>query len=199
MEIVIAVVGGLSLLIGGCMGYALRATRAVPGEALYEAWLADFADKGPIQPPEPWEWQYPVASPADDVTERRAVFVWDDELAVWDMERWLPDDDWPLMALAARLVETNRTNGWDRYNNPRAWEEDPDAIPIAISLIHSEASEALEDYREGDREHFGEELADVIIRVLDLAHGVGVDLDAEVERKNEINKGRGYRHGGKRA
>jgi NTP pyrophosphatase (non-canonical NTP hydrolase) len=46
--------------------------------------------------------------------------------------------------------------------------------------------------------NFGEELADTLIRVLDLASGLGIDLDSAVSAKLEKNKHRGYRHGGKR-
>lgn len=103
----------------------------------------------------------------------------------------------PLSYLAERLVVVNRENGWNRYNRSEAWDEEF-TIPTALALIHSEVSEALEDFREGDREHFGEELADVAIRLFDLAYGVGVDLDEEIERKTDKNRKRGYRHGGKK-
>ena len=41
-------------------------------------------------------------------------------------------------------------------------------------------------------------LADVLIRVLDCASGLGLDMDAAVQAKIEKNKTRGFRHGGKR-
>lgn len=83
-------------------------------------------------------------------------------------------------------------------------------IPEKIALIHSEASEALEDYRAANFETgldptladkprgLPTELADVIIRVLDLAGALGIDMQLEVERKMAYNKRRSYRHGGKR-
>lgn len=70
--------------------------------------------------------------------------------------------------------------------------------PRILALIHSEASEALEAFRKDDRENFAEELADVLIRVLDCGGGLGIDLDATVAAKLEKNRSRGYKHGGKR-
>jgi NTP pyrophosphatase (non-canonical NTP hydrolase) len=78
------------------------------------------------------------------------------------------------------------------------WEESIHKIPAFIALIHSEASEALEAFRNDDAEGFEEELADIIIRTLDLGYGLGVDMDALVARKLAANKDRAHRHGGKR-
>jgi NTP pyrophosphatase (non-canonical NTP hydrolase) len=64
-----------------------------------------------------------------------------------------------------------------------------------LALIHSEVSEALEADREGDDELYAEELADIVIRVLDHAESEGIDLEEEVESKMEINRGREHKHG----
>ena len=77
------------------------------------------------------------------------------------------------------------------------WWDNPRPIPETLCLIHSEVSEALEAYRNNDRENFAEELADIVIRVLDAAEGYGIDLESEISKKYEINKVRDYRHGGK--
>ncbi len=99
-----------------------------------------------------------------------------------------------LSRLAEVVREINAANGWD---TPESFDQ-VDAIGTKLALVHSEVSEALEAVRHADFDNFGEELADVLIRVLDLADGLGVDLDTHVERKLQKNRERGYRHGGKR-
>ena len=77
------------------------------------------------------------------------------------------------------------------------WWNDPRPIPELLCLIHSEVSEALEAHRSDDMHNFEEEIADVVIRVFDLCAALEIDLEQAVSRKNEINKKRPYRHGGK--
>ena len=70
-------------------------------------------------------------------------------------------------------------------------------IPAILALVTSEVSEALEAFRTRDRDNFEEELADVVIRVLDLAGGLGIDLDKALQDKLLKNRQRSYRHGNK--
>lgn len=89
-------------------------------------------------------------------------------------------------------------------------------IPEKLMLMVSELGEALEFYR-NDNEGQGidkevifkqeapakpdglwVELADVIIRVLDLAGAYNIDMEKLVKEKHEYNKTRPYRHGGKK-
>lgn len=58
-----------------------------------------------------------------------------------------------------------------------------------LVLIHSEVSEAVEAVRK-DPDHLGEELADVIIRVVELAHTLGITLDSRVVEKMRKNRER---------
>lgn len=93
------------------------------------------------------------------------------------------------------------------------WERPEDQnIPSKLALVHSEVSEALEDYREGNMETtraaplpsskpvgFPSEIADVFIRLFDLCGYLGIDIDGEVRAKMDYNRTREYRHGGKKA
>jgi NTP pyrophosphatase (non-canonical NTP hydrolase) len=113
---------------------------------------------------------------------------------------------------------TSRAKGW--YDGKDAERN----IPEMLALIHSEVSEALEDHRDGNdvtkykdvltgelfdsqategplRKPVGfpSELADIIIRVGDLAGYRGIDLEREVAEKMAFNMTRPHRHGGKRA
>jgi len=96
-------------------------------------------------------------------------------------------------------------------------EGEPDRnVGELLALIHAEVSEAMEDYRkapvpkgvpsfryiDGTKKKpsgFWTEIADVVIRCLDLAEAHGVDLGQVIEAKHEYNKTRSYRHGGKQA
>lgn len=77
------------------------------------------------------------------------------------------------------------------------WWETERPVPELLCLVHSEISEALEAYRFHDSENFAEELADAVIRLMDMAEGLGVDLQAAIIKKHSINQSRPYRHGGK--
>jgi len=77
------------------------------------------------------------------------------------------------------------------------------------ALIHSEVTEAFEEYRnrglvdyeyyreDGKLEGVPSELADIVIRVADACWEYGIDLDKVLEEKMEYNEGRTHMHGGK--
>ena len=67
-----------------------------------------------------------------------------------------------------------------------------------LALIHSEVSEALEEWRkqEYNRDKFVEELADIVIRSLDLAeHILPGEIGHAMRDKMERNALRPFRHG----
>jgi hypothetical protein len=111
-----------------------------------------------------------------------------------------------LHEIGREAHEINASNGWEvfaAHNWPtkEMWETDRlncvRFIGTHIALIHSEVSEAMEGLRALDRQNFDEELADVIIRVASIAHGLGTDLETVIAKKLAKNRTRGLRHGGK--
>lgn len=79
-----------------------------------------------------------------------------------------------------------------------------------LMLVNTELAEAMEEVRFGypvkevryvtaDRkpEGFGIELADALIRILDTAAGLGIDLAEMIRIKHNYNLTRPKRHGGK--
>lgn len=104
--------------------------------------------------------------------------------------------DYGLDALAAILHETARDKGfWDgEYSN--------DKVGNKLALVHSEVTEVLEAIRKSQgSEKVVEEIADIIIRILDLyaamrnEEAVLHSLDEILHKKMEINKGRPTLHG----
>jgi len=116
-----------------------------------------------------------------------------------------------LNEIGREAHEINASNGWDVFK-PSDWpaEMQPVTNPEAandrvkvrflcthMALFHSEVSEATEAIRHRDRENFDEELADIVIRVASVAHGLGIDLEHVISKKLAKNRTRGLHHGGK--
>lgn len=83
-----------------------------------------------------------------------------------------------------------------------------EAILAKLALVHSEVSEATESARvaelemhikDGKPEGMAVELADAVIRIMDLCGALDLDLQGAIETKHEFNATRSHRHGGKLA
>ena len=63
-------------------------------------------------------------------------------------------------------------------------------------LMHSEISEAYEEFRKIERsdELIEEELADAVIRIMDFAEFCEYDLEKAIAKKNTHNRTRPYKH-----
>jgi len=95
--------------------------------------------------------------------------------------------------LASEIHTVACSKGW--------WDEERNNGEL-IALIHSEALEALRHGNPPDDkipEFTGveAELADVIIRCMDMAQPRGWRLEEAIVTKNEMNKTRAYKHGNK--
>jgi NTP pyrophosphatase (non-canonical NTP hydrolase) len=104
--------------------------------------------------------------------------------------------EYGLDALSALLHESARQKGfWDgEYSN--------DKIGNKLALVHSEVTEVLEAIRKSKgSEHIVEEIADIIIRILDVYAAMRNEeeilhsLDEILEKKININKERPRLHG----
>ena len=118
-----------------------------------------------------------------------------------------------LTPMARALHQNAIDHGWWEYH-----PEVPDQSIVfeKLLLINSEIAEVVEDIRktkpyfnksselctisaEGKPEGVAIELADVLIRTLDLMVFLGINPEEVVNLKHNYNKNRSYRHGGKSA
>lgn len=64
----------------------------------------------------------------------------------------------------------------------------------ALALVASEVGEAINECRhEEPTPAFKEELADIVLRVLDIAHWQGINIEEAISQKMLLNQERGSR------
>lgn len=118
-------------------------------------------------------------------------------------------EEWESLEISFRFAWNDVASEVDFNNHMKGWKgqgtQERNKGEM-IALIHSEVSECLEALRHGnpESEHIApisgaeEELADIIIRVMDLAISNKFDVVSALFAKMAYNKTRPYRHGGKK-
>lgn len=138
----------------------------------------------------------PTEPPSPPPTNGTAAPIDPPRVEMWTIAEW---------QLAAFGHATAK--GFHLRDGVEADHRNPERIASRLALIHAEVSEALECVARGEMETFAGdhgkpegfpiELADVAIRLLDLAQSLGIDLEATMHLKHEYNRTRPLRHGGK--
>jgi NTP pyrophosphatase (non-canonical NTP hydrolase) len=97
-----------------------------------------------------------------------------------------------LNALCADVHAANLKAGW--WTNLATGERLNRNVGEMLCLVHSEISEAMEGHRKSlmddklpDRPMIEVELADAVIRIADIAAGLGLDLGGAVDAKMAFN------------
>lgn len=133
-----------------------------------------------------------------------AVRVWNDEIEGPSIEGTVE-----YVGQIPRTISEVVRDCW-RVSEQHGWHKDVDDRTFVekLALVHSEISEALEEYRDGhliDETYVKDgkpegvpiELADAVIRIFDIAGIYGIDIDAAITQKQTFNRTRPFRHGGK--
>ncbi len=100
-----------------------------------------------------------------------------------------------MNAISQDIAKWREEKGF--YTPPTIEGEDADFMLGKLMLVVTEVAEAAEAVRKGDLENFKEEIADALIRLLDICGTMGIDPEEIIVQKMIINADRPIRHGKK--
>lgn len=94
-----------------------------------------------------------------------------------------------IKSLTKRIISFRDARDWKQFNHPKD-------LAISLSLEAAEVLEhfqwkgeaEIEEYLKTDKEHIGEELADVLYWLLLMSHDLEIDILRALERKMDINE-----------
>lgn len=99
----------------------------------------------------------------------------------WDKERNVGE---MLMLVTSELGEAMEAHRKGKFADWKAFEENLNKI-----------ENAPENFKEHIKDSFEDEIADATIRLLDMAAGLNIDLDKQIQTKLDYNRSRERFHG----
>lgn len=129
-----------------------------------------------------------LAQAYQDETDGK-LFALQKEIGVWRRRQGF-ETHWKNVPEKLMLTVTELSEAMEAFRHLK---------PEFLAYVAAQDDEAILEWEDPNQflvlENFGEELADTLIRLFDLADAVGVDLQSKVFWKMAINEMRPYKHG----
>lgn len=118
------------------------------------------------------------------------------EKGFWDQERNIGES---LMLVVTELSEGLEAHRAGRHADLMAFEDNlPDVEPFeVITEVGTYTEYFKKSFKDNIKDTFEDELADSVIRLLDLCGGFGIDIQTHVDLKLQYNRTRPRLHGKK--